>query len=102
MNQLTRRLLRSGKFYAETPERQKMRRWMFFHKPKKQPAKLPASALGQVQEKATSQIDKQKSNLAQGLGSVAESIRQMGDGLKDSGEQTGVGKVYGAIRQFAG
>ena len=54
--------------------------------------KVASRALGQVQEKATSQIDKQKSNLAQGLGSVAESIRQMGDGLKDSGEQTGVAK----------
>ncbi|MBA2605387.1 MAG: hypothetical protein H0U96_00785 [Acidobacteria bacterium] len=54
--------------------------------------KVASRALGQVQEKATSQIDKQKSNLAEGLGSVAESIRQMGDGLKNSGEQTGVGK----------
>ncbi len=54
--------------------------------------KVASQALGQVQEKATSQIDKQKTNLAQGLGSVAESIRQMGDGLKNSGEQTGVGK----------
>ncbi|MBA3335273.1 MAG: hypothetical protein H0T08_06650 [Acidobacteria bacterium] len=54
--------------------------------------KVASHALGQVQEKATSQIDKQKTNLAQGLGSVAESIRQMGDGLKNSGEQTGVGK----------
>lgn len=53
---------------------------------------IASRALGQVQEKATSQIDKQKTNLAQGLGSVAESIRQMGDGLKNSGEQTGVGK----------
>lgn len=54
--------------------------------------KVASQALGQVQEKATSQIDKQKSNLAQGLGSVAGSIRQMGDGLKDSGEQIGVAK----------
>ena len=55
-------------------------------------SKVASQALGQVQEKATSTIDKQKTNLAQGLGSVAESIRQMGDGLKNSGEQTGVGK----------
>lgn len=55
--------------------------------------KVASQALGQVQEKATSQIDKQKSNLAQGLGSVAGSIRQMGDSLKDSGEQSGVVKL---------
>lgn len=51
---------------------------------------LAGQALGQVQEKAGTQIDKGKANLAQGLGSVADSIRQMGENLKGSGQESGV------------
>ena len=46
-------------------------------------------AAGQVQEKATSRLDQQKQNLVEGLGSVAEGVRQMGENLGQT-EQGGV------------
>jgi uncharacterized protein YukE len=46
-------------------------------------------AAGQVQEKATSRLDQQKQTLVEGLGSIAEGIRQMGDNLEQT-EQGGV------------
>lgn len=46
-------------------------------------------AAGQVQEQATSRLDQQKQNLVEGLGSVAEGIREMGENLGKS-EQGGV------------
>jgi hypothetical protein len=39
-------------------------------------------ALGQVKENATSTIDDKKANIAQGLTSVAETLRQVGDSVK--------------------
>lgn len=39
-------------------------------------------ALGQVKENATSAIDDKKANLAQGLTSVADTLRQVGDSVK--------------------
>lgn len=39
-------------------------------------------ALGQVKDNATTAIDDKKANLAQGLTSVAETIRQVGDSVK--------------------
>lgn len=47
--------------------------------------KVASEALGTVKEKATTKIDEQRTNLAQGLGSVADTIRQVGETLKDSG-----------------
>lgn len=44
--------------------------------------KVASEALGQVKEKAATKIDEQKTNLAQGLGSVAETIRQVGENLR--------------------
>jgi len=52
--------------------------------------RVASEAFGQVQEKASTKLDEKKSDLAQGLGSVAESIRQMGENLKGTGEQSGV------------
>lgn len=46
-------------------------------------------AAGQVQEKVTSRLDQQKQTLVEGLGSVAEGIRQMGENLGKT-EQGGV------------
>lgn len=45
-------------------------------------------ALGQVKENATSAIDDKKANIAQGLTSVADTLRQVGDSVKPPvGEQ---------------
>lgn len=46
--------------------------------------KAASEALGQVKEKAATKIDEQKANLAQGLGNVAETIRQVGENLRES------------------
>lgn len=45
-------------------------------------APVAGEALGQVKEKATSAIEGKKTDLAQGLGGVASTIRQLGDTLK--------------------
>lgn len=45
-------------------------------------APVAGEALGQVKEKATNAIEGKKSDLAQGLGGVASTIRQLGDTLK--------------------
>jgi hypothetical protein len=55
-----------------------------------QAGEVASQALGQVQEKATTTLDEQKRTLAQGLTSVATSIRQMGDTLRQSDQQAGV------------
>ena len=45
-------------------------------------------AYEKVTEQASSQISTQKENLARGLSSVADGIRQMGENLRDSDQQT--------------
>lgn len=45
-------------------------------------------AYDKVTEQASSQIDTQKENLARGLSSVADGIRQMGENLRDDDKQT--------------
>ena len=52
--------------------------------------KLAGEAIGQVKEKATGKIEEQKTNLAQGLDSVAQTIRQVGDTLKGTETPAGV------------
>ena len=49
-------------------------------------------AYGIAAEKATSKIDEQKTNLAQGLSSVADNIHQMGDSLRESEDPYGIAK----------
>lgn len=48
---------------------------------KESAGKITEQAVGQVKEKAASVIDEQKSNLAAGIGSVADSIRQIGEDI---------------------
>jgi len=72
--------------------------------------KVASEALGSVKEKAFSAADEQKATLAQGLGSVAQTIRQVGETLKGSDAPGGVAGVtaqYGdslarQVEQFSG
>jgi hypothetical protein len=72
--------------------------------------KVASQALGQVKEKAATKIDEQKSTLVQGLGSVADTIRQVGETLKGADEQSGVAStaakygdtLAGQVEQFSG
>ncbi len=58
---------------------------------KESTGEIASQAYGVAAEKATSVIEEQKSNLAQGLTSVADSIRQLGDNMRGSGsEQSGI------------
>jgi ElaB/YqjD/DUF883 family membrane-anchored ribosome-binding protein len=50
---------------------------------------VAGQAAGQVQEQATSRLDKGKENVVEGLGSVVEQIRQMGENLRKT-DQGGV------------
>lgn len=52
-------------------------------------SQVAGQAAGQVQERATSRLDKQKQSLVEGLGSVAEGVRELGENLRKS-EQGGV------------
>jgi hypothetical protein len=70
---------------------------------------VAGQAAGQVQEKATSRLDQQKQTLVEGLGSVAEGIRQMGENLGKT-EQGGVVRLTaqygdtlaGQLERFSG
>jgi hypothetical protein len=72
--------------------------------------KVASEALGTVKEKATTKIDEQRTHLAQGLGSVAGTIRQVGETLRDSGGDNQVASLtaqYGdtlarQVEQFSG
>lgn len=52
--------------------------------------KVASEALGQVKEKAATKIDEQKASLAQGLGNVADTIRQVGDNLRGTAGENNV------------
>ncbi|MDQ6788913.1 MAG: hypothetical protein M3033_19080 [Acidobacteriota bacterium] len=54
---------------------------------------VASQAYGLAAKKATSVIDEQKATLTQGLTSVADSIRQIGDNLRSTEEPTGVAKA---------
>lgn len=45
------------------------------------------NAIGQVKEKATGLLDEQKATLTTGLSGVADSIRQVGENLRDADDQ---------------
>jgi hypothetical protein len=51
--------------------------------------------VGQVQEQATTRLDRQKETAATGLSSVADAVRQVGQNLRGQGEE------QGAIVQYA-
>lgn len=52
-------------------------------------------AVGQAKEKAGSVLDEQKTNLASGITSVADSIRQVGENLSSSNENNQVAALAG-------
>lgn len=54
---------------------------------------LANDALGQVKEKTAGVLDEQKENLTSGLKGVADSIRKVGETLRETDEQTKVGEV---------
>lgn len=72
--------------------------------------KVAGEAISQVKEKATTKIDEQRTHLAQGLGNVADTIRQVGETLKDSGGDNQIASLtaqYGdtlarQVEQFSG
>ena len=57
-----------------------------FDKVKESAGTMANQALGQAKEKAGSMLDEQKTNLASGITSVADSIRQVGENLSHSDE----------------
>ncbi|MGI8494761.1 MAG: hypothetical protein ACR2L1_05545 [Pyrinomonadaceae bacterium] len=72
--------------------------------------RVAGDAIGQVKEKAFEKIDERKATLAQSLGNVADTIRQVGGNLKDSEEPTGAAaatakygdKLARQVEQFSG
>jgi hypothetical protein len=57
---------------------------------KESTSNVAGGAIDQVKEKATTKIDEQKATLASGLGSVAQTIRQVGETVKGSEAPEGV------------
>jgi hypothetical protein len=57
-------------------------------------------ALGQVKDNAATAIDDKKANLAQGLTSVAETIRQVGDSVKPPAGEPPANKVVELTTQY--
>jgi len=60
--------------------------------------KVASEALGTVKEKATTKIEEQKATLAQGLGSVADTIRQVGSNLQN--ETGGENNVVSTVAKY--
>ena len=60
---------------------------------KKTTGKAAGKVYDAASKKATSKIDEQKANWAQDLSSVADSIRQIGDSLRDGEKPYGIAKV---------
>ncbi len=60
---------------------------------KESTGEVASQAYGFAAKKATSVIDEQKTNLTQGLTSVADSIRQIGENLRSTDEPTGITNV---------
>lgn len=48
--------------------------------------------IGQVKERANGVLDEQKTNITSGLTSVADSLRQVGDNLRNADKENAVGK----------
>lgn len=49
--------------------------------------------VGQIKEKAAGMVDEQKSNVAAGLTDVADSIRQVGENLRETDDQNSIARV---------
>lgn len=64
-------------------------------KPAESVGAVTTEAIGQVKEKAGSVLGEQKSNLASGISSVADSIRQVGGNIGGSGENNQVAALAG-------
>ncbi len=56
---------------------------------------VATEAIGQVKDKASSVLDEQKTNLASGVASVADSIRQVGENLGNAGEDNQIAAFAG-------
>jgi hypothetical protein len=56
---------------------------------------IAGQAIGQVKDKAASLIGDQKSSLASGIGTVADSIRQIGENLRTSDENNQIASLVG-------
>lgn len=65
-----------------------------------QVGQVAKDALGQVKDNATTAIDDKKANLAQGLTSVADTLRQVGDTLKPSEGEPPANKVAELTTQY--
>ena len=61
-----------------------------YSKAKESGEQVAGQVLKQAKEKASSAIGEQKSNLAAGLGSVADGIRQVGGNLRDGDDQNSI------------
>ncbi len=66
-----------------------------FNKAKETTGQMATEAVGQVKEKAASLIDEQKTNLASGINSVADSIRQIGENLGGDGKDNQIAALAG-------
>jgi len=66
-----------------------------FDKAKESAGTVATEAIGQVKDKAASVLDGQKTNLASGVASVADSIRQVGENLSNSNEDNQVAALAG-------
>lgn len=56
---------------------------------------ITGQALGQVKDKAASVIGEQKTNLATGINTVADSIRQIGENLRTGDENNQIASLVG-------
>jgi hypothetical protein len=65
-----------------------------------QVGQVAKDALGQVKDNATTAIDDKKANLAQGLTSVADTLRQVGDTLKPAEGEPPANKVAELTTQY--
>ena len=64
-----------------------------YNKAKESTGDVAGKAYNIAAEKATSKIDEQKTNLAQGLSSIADNIHQMGDSLRGDEDPYGIAKL---------
>ncbi len=81
-----------------------------YNQAKESTGEAAGKVYGVVADKATSKIDEQKTNLAQGLSSVADNIRQMGDNLRGGDNPYGIADITSSysstladkVEQFSG
>jgi hypothetical protein len=68
---------------------------------KESTGQIASQAYGIAAKRATTAVDEQKANFAQGLTSVADSIRQIGENLRGTEEPTGVAKAAAQYTETA-